>query len=142
MFEAPDIPGAEEVIAWFGYWPTFHDAEVLSMTLERANASQVVIHAWKITPEIDSRGYYVLAKHALVTFFLEGFPLDEHGVTNVHLAYFNHQNVLSSASVNKIALGYELVLEGIFGVDGVISAERMRVKLEPKSLSPMPAEPG
>jgi hypothetical protein len=29
MFEAPDIPGAADVIAWFGYWPTFHDAGVL-----------------------------------------------------------------------------------------------------------------
>ena len=138
MFEAPGIPGAEDVIAWFGYWPTFHDAEVLLITLDRSNGACVVIHAHETTREIDASGHYVLAKHALVTFFLEGFPPDDDGVTNIHLEYFNHQNVLSSARVNKIAAGYELALDGIFGVDGVISAERMRVKLEPKSLSPMP----
>ena len=37
MFEAPDIPGAQDVIAWFGAWPTFHDAEVLSISLDRLN---------------------------------------------------------------------------------------------------------
>jgi len=43
MLEAPDIPGAADVIAWFGYWPHFHDAEVLSITLDRSGESQVAI---------------------------------------------------------------------------------------------------
>ena len=137
MIEVPDIPGAVDVVAWFGYWPSFHDAEVLSITLDRLNASRVVVYTFESTPEVDALGSYVLAKHALVTFFLEGFPQDRWGITNTRLDFFNHQNVLSSASVNKKPGGYELVLEGCFGVDGSISAEHIRVELAPG----MPAGP-
>jgi Immunity protein 50 len=30
----PDIAGADDVVRWFGEWPSFHDAEVLSVHLE------------------------------------------------------------------------------------------------------------
>jgi hypothetical protein len=131
MIEAPDIPGAVDVAAWFGYWPSFHDAEVLSITLDRLNASRVVIHTFEMTREVDARGYYVLDKNAIVTFFLEGFLRDQYGIANTRLEFFNHQNVLSRAIVNKTAGGYELVLEGCYGVDGVISAEHIRVEIAP-----------
>jgi hypothetical protein len=36
MDEVPDIPGADDVVKWFGYWPTFHDAQILSITLNRS----------------------------------------------------------------------------------------------------------
>jgi hypothetical protein len=118
MFEAPDIPGAADVIAWFGCWPTFHDAEVLSILLDRSAGSRVVIHA-------------VSAKHAIVTFRLEGFPRDQYGMTNTSLEFFSGQNILGSASVNKIPGGYELLLEGCCGVEGSVVCERMSVELEP-----------
>ena len=100
MFEAPDIAGAQDVIAWFGYWPTFHDAEVLSISLDRLSGCRVSVHAFETTAEIDSSGHYVLAKHAVVTFCMEGFPRDESGISNTRIEFFNNQNVLSSASVN------------------------------------------
>src|SRR5713101_7493668 len=131
-YTAPDIPGVAEVIAWFGYWPTFHDAEVLSIALNRSGVSQVAIHAWEITPEISASGHYILAKHAVVTFSLEGFPENEQGIVNTEVAHFNQQNVLSSARVNKRSGGHESVLEGIYGVHGRIACERMAVKLEPR----------
>ena len=53
MFEAPDIPGATDVMAWFGYWPTFHDAEVLSIHLNRSSDSEVSLYAFEMTPEVD-----------------------------------------------------------------------------------------
>jgi hypothetical protein len=130
MFEAPDIPGADEVTAWFNRWPTFHDAEVVSISLNRLGGCQVAIHTFEMTAEIDTTGHYVCAKHAIVTFSMVGFPLDQHGLTNTRIEFFNHQNVLSSASVNKTPVGYELLLEGCYGVDGSIACERMSVTLE------------
>lgn len=47
MNEVPDIPGAKDVSAWFGYWPTFHDAEVLSISLDRANGCVVSIRSFE-----------------------------------------------------------------------------------------------
>ncbi len=28
---APEIPGTETIVNWFGEWPSFHDAEVISL---------------------------------------------------------------------------------------------------------------
>jgi hypothetical protein len=132
MREAPDVPGAKDVIEWFGYWPTFHDAEVLSISLDRLRGCRVAIHAFETTAEVDRSGHYVAVKHAVVTFSGEGLPRDENGISNIRIEFFNHQNVLSSASVHKRPPeGYELVLEGCYGVDGSIVCERMSVALEP-----------
>jgi len=128
--EAPDIPGAAEVVAWFGYWPTFHDAEVLSITLDRSRGSTVAIHAFETTREVDAEGRYVLAKHATVTFCLEGFPQDSDGIVETRIEFFNHQNVLSSAWVRKSAGAWELMLESCCGVGGSVWGERISVKLD------------
>ena len=130
-FEAPDIPGAQDVIAWFGYWPTFHDAEVLSISFDRLSGCLVSVHAFEMTTEVDRSGRYVLVKHAVVTFCMEGFPVDKSGISNTRIEFFNCQNVLSSACVNRLPEGYELVLEGCHGVDGSIVCEHMSVSLEP-----------
>jgi hypothetical protein len=84
-----DVAGASELEAWFGYWPTFHDAEVLSLTLERTGFSRLRVHTWHMTNQVDERGYYVLTKHIVVSFVLEN-------VTDCDLGAFNHQDVLSS----------------------------------------------
>ena len=101
MLEAPDIPGAAGVLAWFGYWPSFHDAEGLSITLDRSHPSRIVVHTWNRTDEVDARGYFVLDEHAIVTFVLEDFLLDRQGITNTQIAGFNSQNVLSSSLSEK-----------------------------------------
>jgi hypothetical protein len=129
--EAPDIPGAVNVIAWFGHWPTFHDAEVLSIWLDRTAGCLVAVHAFSKTAETDASGHFVLDKHAVVTFVLEGFPQDSSGIVNTNIAGFNHQNVLSGLTVNRNGDWYELSLEGIYGVDGVISATQMRIEIAP-----------
>jgi hypothetical protein len=131
MFETPEIPGAQDVVAWFGSWPTFHDAEVLSISLDRVSGCRASVHTFERTAEVDSSGHYVLAKHTVVTFCMEGFPTDDSGISNIRIEFFNHQNVLSRASVNRRRAGYELVLEGCHGVDGSIVCERMSVSLEP-----------
>jgi Immunity protein 50 len=131
MFEAPDIPGAADVIAWFDYWPTFHDAEVLSITLDREGGSRVAIHAFETTRDVDIRGRFKTVKHAVITFYLDSFPLDRRGITNTRIECFNSQNVLSNARVNKTPEGFELVLDGCYGVDASVVCERMSVKVEP-----------
>ena len=136
MLEAPDIPGAADVLAWFGYWPSFHDAEVLSITLDRSHPSRIAVHTWNRTPELDARGYYVLDKHAIVTSVLEDFLLDLEGITNTQIDGFNHQNVLSSLTVRKTLEGYDFILNGIYGVSASISARCLRVELSPGKPEP------
>jgi hypothetical protein len=119
MNEAPEIPGADELIRWFGYWPNFHDSEVISIELTRSHGSRVRIHAFERTSDMDPRGYYVLTKHAIVTFSLEGFPLDREGITNTRIDFFNHQNVLSGARIEKTTtVRLEVEQNQLVGVDG------------------------
>ena len=129
MSDTPDIPGAEKVVEWFGYWPMFHDAEVLSIKLDRSGGSNVSIHAFERSSEVDSRGYYVLRKHAIVTFAMGGFLLDEQGITNTRIDFFNHQNVLADAWIETTPKGHTLRLDGIFGVDASITCEHLSVSV-------------
>jgi hypothetical protein len=43
MDERPDIIGADRVLATFGRWPSFHDAEIVRLHLERDGLSTISI---------------------------------------------------------------------------------------------------
>ena len=118
------IPGASDLLSWFGYWPTFHDAEVVSIHLNRSGESRVAIRTWHRTNEIDDRGYFIAIKHVLVTFVLEG-------IQTVQLGDFNHQNVISGLSLIETGEGYRLTLDPCFGAEGMLEAKRIRIIMQP-----------
>ena len=115
----------------FGEWPSFHDAQVLKIVLDRAPsgefcgpALEAYIHVFEITSEVDKDGFYKLTNHTHVELaFLE---IDE-----LSLEDFNHQNVLNSLIVRKTLEGYDLILYGIYGVSASISSRYLRVELSP-----------
>lgn len=123
MSRVEQIPGSADLIAWFGFWPSFHDAEVLRIHLNRCGESTVVIHTWQRTDEVDARGYFVLTKHVVVTFVLEA-------ILKVELEDFNHQNVISGLSLEVIASGYRLTLHPCFGAQGILEAKRVRITIQ------------
>lgn len=104
MDEAPeDVLGAERLVGVFGYWPSFHDAEVVRFCLDREGYGdtqgptvECVVHVFETTSEVGPTGYYILKNHSLVTFrFLE--------VDALELSGFNHQNVLWTLDIKSIA---------------------------------------
>jgi hypothetical protein len=88
------ILGGEQLVAVFGYWPTFHDAEVLWVRLDRRPIGdgqptlETLVHAFEITNEVGADGYYVLRHHILV-------HLRFRDVVELRLDGFNHQNALT-----------------------------------------------
>ena len=50
--ELAGIAGAPELYDWFGRWPHFHDAEVLSPHLNRTGSSVLTVHAWDMTGKV------------------------------------------------------------------------------------------
>jgi hypothetical protein len=120
MIETPDIPGANAVVAHFGYWPTFHDAEVESIFLHRSETSRIVLKAFHLTAGFE------ITKPATVTFLLEGIV---DGTTLIE--GFNHQNVVTGLFVNGLPEGFELALEWCFGVGGKIVCTRLRLEIQP-----------
>jgi hypothetical protein len=126
-----EVAGVEALLQWFGKWPSFHDAEVLSLELNRVGASCVRIHTWEMTNELDANGFYVLRKHAVVSFFLDRLK-------NIELSEFSSQNVIFGLSVTRSAEGLQLFLDPSYGVGGTLTAEAIRVKIEPGKPSDKP----
>lgn len=118
------LPGLEDLVAWFGYFPTFHDAEVLSVSLDRTGASRIAVHTFQMTNEIDEKGHYICRKHVVVTFVLER-------IRDLSIEGFNSQNVLNGISLARGSDYYELVLEEIHGLAGKFQADEMRIELDP-----------
>ena len=67
-----EIPSASALVEWFGYWPSFHDAEVLSILLKREGESCVKVHTFQMTNDLNASGHYGCIKHVTVNFLLEG----------------------------------------------------------------------
>jgi hypothetical protein len=99
------IVGSEKLTDIFGYWPSFHDAEVLELHCLRGDVRPEKhlytfpsltwkTHLWKLTKEIDDKGFFVLAHHTLAT-------LRFSDVSEFEMEGFNHQNAMMSLSIDR-----------------------------------------
>lgn len=120
-----DAPGWSDVVEWFGRAPRFHDAEVLSMDLRRwPEPSTIRVHAFRMTPETDSRGYFVLDRHAVVTFELAC-------ITEFEMSEWNHQNALDSLELERDGDAFLLVFNPATGIGGDIRTVGLTIRIEP-----------
>ena len=119
----------------FGGWPSFHDAEVLRLTLERSGADgptmETIIHVFEATKEIDSQGYYITKNHVDVT-------LTFINVEAIRLEGFNHQNVLMSVEVaesdpiQQEGRRWHVRMPSIYGLDAEFNCDSVIVsKVQP-----------
>jgi hypothetical protein len=70
--EAPQfVSGSSQLTGAMGYWPSFHDANVVNVSRARGSIT-VAVHVFAMTDQVDAAGYYILEKHHLVTLALEG----------------------------------------------------------------------
>jgi hypothetical protein len=121
---ARNLAGADKLIEWFGRWPSFHDGEVLSLEPNRLETSRVRIHTWNMLAETDARGFYKHDKHCVVVFILEQ-------ISDLELAHFSPQNVISSLNVEKHEDGFRLRLHPCYGLGGYVVAKSIRIEFEP-----------
>src|ERR1700747_35787 len=79
-----------------GYWPSFHDAEVIKLRLDRDGSAgaqlEAEVHVFEMTADVTPDGFYRRRYHTLATLLFSG--IDE-----LSLDDFNHQNVLSGLSL-------------------------------------------
>lgn len=82
----------------YGYWPSFHDAEIKNVALnsyykEEAGYAcpyiEFTVHCFEMTSNVKSNGYYELIKHNLITFRFEDIHDSE-------LIGYDHQNAILS----------------------------------------------
>ena len=65
------VTNGEKLVEAMGYWPSFHDANVLEVSRCPGSFS-TTIHVFSMTDQVDTAGYYILEKHHLVTLVMLG----------------------------------------------------------------------
>lgn len=103
MDKIESITGSDQLTSIFGYWPSFHDAEVLWMRLDRLGHGdddfgptiEVQIHTFEITDEVGEDGRFVLRHHVLV-------HLQFREAGNLRLDGFNHQNAIMGLRLTNL----------------------------------------
>src|SRR5258707_11285980 len=105
------IVGAEKITLWFGGWPTFHDAEVLNLRLDRNGPVLTVsIFTFLVNRSAtDERGYYRRTHSCIVT-------LSCHDVHDLSIEDFNLQNVIQELIIREDDDEVEVVFAGIYGL--------------------------
>jgi hypothetical protein len=120
-----DIPGGGLLHEWFGRMPSFHDAKLLEVSFLGKGAGMLRIHAWNTTKEVDSQGYLVLDKHAVVTFDLEG-------VSAINCEDFDMMpGIIYDLQITKVEGKFSIEWGASYGVSGCVSAKQIRLALKP-----------
>jgi hypothetical protein len=112
------------VVDFYGHWLSFHDATVpiyIPPTPESLSLA-FTIHTWQMTDEVDAKGYFVLQKHALVSFRFDG-------VFDVEMAAFDAGNILFGIefSPNSDGSFFRVVLDSVMDKSGSFSARKGEV---------------
>ena len=84
----------------------------------------MLVHTWEMTKDLDEKGYYVLVKHVLVEFVIEG-------ISGIELEGFNHQNVLFGLHIEKMNSGFQMNLDASYGLEGSIEFDQVSILLKP-----------
>jgi hypothetical protein len=121
------VTNAEAVVSAFGFWPSFHDAEVHRATLDRSSdearpSITLVIHAFASDGPVDEKGYCRIVTSVLVTLKCRDVSVSE-------LRDLGSQNVLSSLLFEPTAEGHVRVTLGpCYGLSGSLVCSHVVVE--------------
>jgi hypothetical protein len=123
----PEIPGAAAVVAWFGHWPSFHNAEVLSVVINRGGVSMIRFHAWNVSARVDRTGHFAREREAIVVFEFAGIKsLRLHGEDE------DRQDLVHGNGIERTEQqGYRFEFAPSFGLAGELTVEQIAVHVEP-----------
>ncbi len=119
-----DVDGAQALHDWFGEWPQFHDAELLSLTFNGREPSRIVLHTWRITDRVDQGGHFVTDQNVVVELILDD-------IVHVELQGERAGTILFELQFKKEDSGICLQLDSSCGLGGSIKAGSVRIALHP-----------
>lgn len=96
-----DIQGAALLTDIFHEWPSFHDAEIVRVTLRREHRSaslEIVIHVFTTPGGLDPEGYFLHLDHTLAAIRFDS-------VDQLKLEDFNGQNAIDDLRIGLGASG-------------------------------------
>ena len=99
----------------YGYWPSFHDANVIAYEISN-DVINLTLHTWNMTKEIDEKGYYILKDHSLVSFRFKG-------IYDVNMDSFASGNILFSLEfISNSDASFKAELDSVMDMSGSFSA--------------------
>ncbi len=116
------IIGKQIVEDYFGYFPTFHDSEVIEFYLNRTKiTAKILIYTFDTDNEINGSRNYRKKNECFISLEIEN-------INDISLKGFNHQNVLDrirfiDTDDNKI----KIIFDECFGLSGYIIAEQISI---------------
>jgi len=131
------ILNSEKITSRFGLWPSFHDAEVIELSLWRGHIDpekreytfpilNLKLHHWLLTNKVDAKGYFVLEKHTIST-------IRFCGIEECRIEGLDHQNAIFSLGIEKKKKSdsesayYLVTLEPAFGIDAQFTCNAIDV---------------
>lgn len=128
-----DIVNSEILEAIFGRWPTFHDAEVIQVRLDRGKQAadgtqpptmEIDVHVFEMTNEVGPGGTYVHRNHTLTTLLFRG-------IDQVQMDEFNQQNVLFDLEMERGPESekrrWTVILQPSYGLGASFTCEEIEV---------------
>lgn len=112
----------------FGAWPSFHDAEVLQVTLDRSGPDLIAtLHVFEVSAAVTADGFYELQNHTSAV-------LRFGGIAQLHLEEFNHQNALMGLQLEDISshqlelLRWNVSFDAAHGLDATFMCRSITVE--------------
>lgn len=127
MMIAPDyLENYSAVTDFYGYWPSFHDAQVPGYrepTIEDPSLG-LTLHTWRMTDRVDTKGYFILEDHSLVSF-------EFHGIHDADLGSFQSGNILFGLNFlrSEDSLSFRVELDSVMDMSGAFSATSGQIVL-------------
>ncbi|UWP91175.1 immunity 50 family protein [Aliiroseovarius crassostreae] len=121
------LPGGNSVIEYFGREPKFHDAEITSIHLAQGAPSRITLHAWNTTNAIDSKGYFLTDKHALVE--IEFLSIDRIELSDFDIG---HTSIVFSLEFTGSLETTEVSWTSSVGAEGRIVGKGVSISISPR----------
>jgi len=114
----------QAVVDLYGRWPMFHDAKVSNYVAptQESQSLAITVHTWQMTDKADANGYFVLEKHALVSFRFDA-------IFDVEMVAFDADNILFGIELfpSSDSSSFRVVLDSVMDKSGSFSARRGEV---------------
>ena len=119
-----DVANSAALISVFGSWPSFHDAEIVSILLRRGPQDpslECAIHVFGTANEVDERGHFVTRNHVIVEFLFSNIELER-------LEDFNRQNVIDELRIERTESGrFSILMPPNNGCEVRLACESIRI---------------
>lgn len=119
-----EIEGAQALIDWLGFVPTFHDARLTEIELISSRSGRLRLEAFRRTDQTDETGHFILDRHAFVTLTLND-------ISTVRLEHFAKVGIVNRLRITNAGKRYRLQWDSSYGAEGCITAGNLCINFEP-----------